>query len=124
MTRFIRILSAAVAAVIVVAAVMLVLGGTSVFAPALANHENGHDEVARGKIGDLENRVWRCENKIAPCERTGAQGAQGEPGQQGDQGPQGPQGAPGADGEFAGLVCQDGSGLIADANGDWVCALP
>ncbi len=108
-----------------VALAWFVLGGTSIFAPALADHELGHDEVARGKIGALEERVWNCENQIAPCERKGQQGAEGSQGSQGSQGPPGPQGqkgAPGVDGAFAGLECTQGQRLISDANGDWICS--
>lgn len=106
------------------AAVGIAVAAATAFgaAPAYGDHSAGHDEVARGKIGALEARVWNCENNVAPCDRTGPQGAEGPQGPQGSQGPRGPRGLPGADGAFASLECTQGQTLISDVNGYWVCS--
>lgn len=84
------------------AVALLVLGGTSVFAPALAGHEDGHDGVARGRIAVLEERIRNCENNEAPCERTGPAGD---------------------DAVFADLMCGQGETIIFDETADdWVCS--
>ena len=90
-----------------VAVALLVLGGAS---PAFATHETGHDEIARGKIGALEERVWSCENDFAPCESI-----------VGPQGEQGPGGDAGSDGPLAGLECDEGD-TVAFVDGVWVCS--
>lgn len=77
-----------------VAVALLVLGGASIFAPAFATHAPNHDEIARGKIGALEERVWSCENNMAPCA--------------------GKVGAPGFDGPLADLECDDGQTVAWD----------
>ncbi len=85
-----------------VAVALLVLGGTSIVAPALAGHEDGHDEVARGRIAVLEERIRNCEINIAPCERIGL---------------------PGDDAPLADLICEQGETIIFDETiDDWVCS--
>ena len=93
----------------VVAVGLVALGIASIPSPALADHEAGHDEIARGKIGALAEKIWNCENKIAPCERIGLQG------------PNGVDGAPGADSPLNALVCEQGATVIYDQTLGWVC---
>ena len=107
-----------------VALALFVLGGTSILAPAFATHELGHDEIARGKIGALEERLWSCENDFAPCKSpVGPEGAPGPEGPAGPLGPQGQQGDSGFDGPLADLVCAQGQTVAFDeTSGVWECA--
>lgn len=68
---------------------------------AYADHEPGHDEVARGGIKALDDRVWDLEQRApvpGPQGEQGPEGPQGPQGEIGPQGPEGPRGYAGADG--------------------------
>ena len=67
-------------------------------APVMADHEPSHDEIARGGVKALEERVWSLEQTDPVPGPEGPEGPQGPAGQDGATGETGPAGADGVQG--------------------------